>query len=83
MRGGRKMEERGARTGEDGSGKLPTVTLSFKARTEFALGSPWKPQHEQMPLQSSGFKGTGCWTSGCEGEETVTRGPSHRSQCGE
>jgi hypothetical protein len=40
VRGGRKMEERGARTGEDGSGETPVFTLFAKAGAGLAFGSP-------------------------------------------
>ena len=77
VRGGRKMEERGATTGEDGVGQLPAVTLFLKARMGLAFGSPWKPQHQQMPLQVSGWAGSGYLASGCgEEDEATTKGPS-------
>jgi hypothetical protein len=34
------MEERGARTGEDGSGETPVFTLFAKAGAGLAFGSP-------------------------------------------
>ena len=78
------MVERGARTGETGSGQTPMVTLFAKVRTGLACGSPWKPQHQQMPLQLSGTEGSGRFARGCCGKEEVkTSGPSHRSQWGD
>ena len=40
MRGGRNMGERGARTGESGSGQTAVVTVFAEARTGLAFGSP-------------------------------------------
>ena len=78
------MGERGARTGETGSGQTPMVTLFAKVRTGLAFGSPWKPQHQQMPLQLSGAEGGGWLATGCCSKEEVEKfGLSHRSQWGE
>ena len=40
MRGGRNMGERGARTGEGGSGQTAVVTVFAEATTGPAFGSP-------------------------------------------
>ncbi len=47
-------------------------------------GTQWNPQHVHTPLHSSFSPGKkGCATV-CENQEaTLTRDPSHRSQCGE
>ena len=78
------MAERGARTGETGSGQTPMVTLFAKVRTGLAFGSQCKPQHQQMPLQLSGAEGSGWLATGCCDKEEVKKyGLSHRSQWGE
>jgi hypothetical protein len=40
MRGGRNIEGRGARTGEEGAIQIPVVTLCAESRTGVAGGSP-------------------------------------------
>jgi hypothetical protein len=57
MRGGRNMDEGGARTGEGNSGQTPVVTVFTMPRTAPTFGSPRKPQHEQIPLQVSDVAG--------------------------
>jgi hypothetical protein len=76
------MEERGAKTGECGSGRTFEVTVFTGPRCGLAFGSPSMPQHQQMPLQCSGVVGR-CWlTTVCGEEEIPVRVPSHISQCG-
>lgn len=58
MRGGRKMDERGANSGEEGSGHTLATTLFTNTNAGSGCGKAWKPQHQQIPLQSSG--GTVC-----------------------
>ena len=78
------MGECGARAGETVSGQTPMVTLFAKVRTGLAFGSPWKPQHQQMPLQLSGTEGSGWLARGCCGKEEVKKyALSHRSQWGD
>jgi hypothetical protein len=76
------MEERGAKTGECGSGRTFEVTVFTGPRCGLAFGSPSKPKHQQMPLQRSGVVGR-CWlTTVCDEEEISVMVLSHISQCG-
>jgi hypothetical protein len=83
VRGGRNIERRGVRTGEEGAIPIPVVTLWAESRTGAAAGSPWKRQHEHMPLHSSCVMGTGCPVVACCEEEPAKYSSSHQSQCGE
>ena len=40
MRGGRNIDRRGARTGEEGAIQIPVVTICAESRTGVAGGSP-------------------------------------------
>ena len=40
MRGGRNIDRRGARTGEEGANQTPVVTICAEFRTGVAGGSP-------------------------------------------
>lgn len=76
------MEERGAKTGESGSGRTFEATVFTGPRFGLAFGSPSKPQHQQTPLQCSGMVGLCGLTPVCGEEEIPVSGPSHTSQCG-
>jgi hypothetical protein len=62
MRGGRNTDEGGARTAEDDSGQILSVTVFASSRTGPTFGSPRNPQHEQIPLQVSCVAGSGLLT---------------------
>jgi hypothetical protein len=59
MRGGRKMGERGMKTGVGSSDRNAGVAVFASVGTGPTFGSPRNPQHEQMPLQLSGVAGSG------------------------
>jgi hypothetical protein len=82
MRGGRNIVERRAQALRGAwEATLARSTLTGM-RACLTFGRPWKPQQEQIPLQSSGAIGRECSrTDGCA-DATAKETPSHRSQCG-
>lgn len=83
MRGGRNMAERDAKTGQRNTGRIVLITVLTRFRTGRPFGSPWNPQHQQIPLQVSGVAGSGWVKRACGVEDATGDGPSHRSQYGE
>jgi hypothetical protein len=65
MRGGRKIDRRGASTGKEDAIPIPVVIVFAGFRVGVADGRPRNRQHEHMPLHSSCVMGTGRSAAGC------------------
>jgi len=61
-RGGRNIDPRDVRTGEEVAIQIPVVTAFAGCGAAVADGSPRNKQHEHIPVQSSCVKGT-AWLS--------------------